>query len=221
MDIKELATLTAAEMDDIYLRNVPANILEQYATRLIAAYLAEQKPVAWEITETVGNKIRTLISRQGPNSVSDDDKAEFDVHFRPLVYSAPPEPAPQQQKPQTTIGEPADPAQPAAVCAAPSYEEVKRIVGDTFEASMSDQSGEIGPITLRKRNAIHAVVWDSVNAVLAARVPDGCVVVPRKATKQIRDALRVGSHLDFPSDALCDVRWAAAIAAVAAKSDPA
>ena len=36
MDIKELATLTAAEMDDIYLRNVPAIILEQYATRLIA-----------------------------------------------------------------------------------------------------------------------------------------------------------------------------------------
>lgn len=40
-DIKELATLTAAEMDNIYLRNVPAIILEQYATRLIAAYLKE------------------------------------------------------------------------------------------------------------------------------------------------------------------------------------
>lgn len=43
--IKELAALTAAEMDNIYLRNVPAIILEQYATRLIAAYLAEQEPV--------------------------------------------------------------------------------------------------------------------------------------------------------------------------------
>ena len=35
--IKELAALTAAEMDDIYLRNVPAIVLEQYAARLIAA----------------------------------------------------------------------------------------------------------------------------------------------------------------------------------------
>jgi len=45
MDIKELATLTAAEMDDVYLRNVPAIVLEQYCTRLIAAYLAEQEEV--------------------------------------------------------------------------------------------------------------------------------------------------------------------------------
>ena len=51
MDIKELSTLTAADMDDIYLRNVPAIVLEQYCTRLIAAYLAEQEPVAWDGAE--------------------------------------------------------------------------------------------------------------------------------------------------------------------------
>ena len=47
MDIKELATLTAAEMDDIYLRNVPAIVLEQYATRLIATL--EQQVAALKV----------------------------------------------------------------------------------------------------------------------------------------------------------------------------
>lgn len=66
MDIKELATLTAAEMDDIYLRNVPAIVLEQYATRLIAAYTEGQEPdesqnwkgmsgaVAWHLIDRHG-----------------------------------------------------------------------------------------------------------------------------------------------------------------------
>ena len=48
---------------------------------------------------------------------------------------------------------------------------------------------------------------------LAARVPDGCVVVPRKATAEIRTALRASVRRDWPSDELCNVRWAAAIAA--------
>ena len=51
--IKELATLTAAEMDDVYLRNVPAIVLEQYATRLIAAYtegvVPRREPAEWDI----------------------------------------------------------------------------------------------------------------------------------------------------------------------------
>lgn len=42
-------------------------------------------------------------------------------------FTAPPEPAPQQQKPQTTIGDSADPAQPAAACAAQLQNQVENL----------------------------------------------------------------------------------------------
>ncbi len=78
-----------------------------------------------------------------------------------------------------------------SACVAPSSEEVKRIVGDIFEASMSYQSGEIGTITLRQRNAIHAVVWDSVNAVLAAGVPDDRIAPLEQQNAELVAALEL------------------------------
>ena len=107
-DIKDLALRVAKEVvlpaKHITFANeigygFDGDELADFAKRFLAAYLAEQKPVAWEITETVGNTTQTSITRQGPNSVSDDDKAEFYLHFRPLFYAAPPlpEPAPHQE----------------------------------------------------------------------------------------------------------------------------
>lgn len=43
-------------------------------------------------------------------------------------------------------------------------------------------------------------------------VPDGYALVPVKATPAIIHALRTGGRRDYPSDELCEVRWAAAIA---------
>lgn len=39
------------------------------------------------------------------------------------------------------------------------------------------------------------------------------VMVPRKPTQAMRDALRIGSRRDCPSDELCNVRYAAMLAA--------
>ncbi len=152
MDIKELATLTAAEMDDVHLRNVPAIILEQYATRLIAAYLAEQEPDCWAVLTPNGSK---LVS---------PEEAKGLLKAYPL-FTAPPEPAPQQQKPQTTIGDSASPAQPAAARAAPSSEEAVRIA---HAAGFAGRSWLMGPEELEHVLKV---------AGLAALVPDGCVVV--------------------------------------------
>lgn len=44
--------------------------------------------------------------------------------------------------------------------------------------------------------------------------PDGFVLAPIKATPIICEALRTGSRRDVPSDALCEIRWAAALASV-------
>lgn len=57
-------------------------------------------------------------------------------------------------------------------------------------------------------------VLQAADAV-SAGVPDGCVLVPEKATPLIREALRIGMRREVPNDELCDIRWRAAIAAAA------
>lgn len=47
------------------------------------------------------------------------------------------------------------------------------------------------------------------------------VLVPKRPTKEIRDALRLGSRRDCPSDELCAVRWTAALAAAPQVHSPA
>ena len=45
---------------------------------------------------------------------------------------------------------------------------LKEIVSESFNGAMLLQAGEIGALTLRQRNAIHAVVWDVIEAMLSA-----------------------------------------------------
>lgn len=72
-----------------------------------------------------------------------------------------------------------------------------------------------------------ANVWDdaergallaSIDAALAGKLPtqatpEGCQLVPVKPTPAMRDAMRNGSRKDWPSDELCNVRYAAMLAA--------
>lgn len=44
-------------------------------------------------------------------------------------------------------------------------------------------------------------------------VPEGWQLVPAKPTPAMRDAMRNGSRKDWPSDELCNVRYAAMLAA--------
>ena len=44
----------------------------------------------------------------------------------------------------------------------------KEIIYTAFETAMLEQAGEIGPLTLRQRNAIFATVWSCMNALFAA-----------------------------------------------------
>jgi len=160
-NIKELATLTAAEMDNIYLRNVPAIILEQYAARLIAAYLAEQEPVV-RVVDGGGELHLPKLQWVSANH-------SLETPIGSTLFTAPPEPAPQQQKPQITIGEPADPAQPAAVCAAPSSEGVRGSLKWLREAdfgAMQEYASRVADLIER----------------LAARVPDGGIATLEQQT---------------------------------------
>ena len=67
----------------------------------------------------------------------------------------------------------------------------------------------LGPVAelLAERDRLRAMV-----AHLA--VPVGYVLAPVRATPEIRQAMRTGSRKDWPSDELCDVRWAAVVAAI-------
>ena len=63
-----------------------------------------------------------------------------------------------------------------------------------------------------------------IDALLAGQlpapvVPEGWQLVPAKPTPAMRDAMRNGSRKDWPSDELCNVRYAAMLAA-APKPEP-
>lgn len=58
---------------------------------------------------------------------------------------------------------------------------------------------------------------EAIDAWNTRAVLEGFALVPIKATPEIRAALRLGSRKDYPSDEMCNVRWAAAIAALRAE----
>jgi hypothetical protein len=131
-DIKELALKTLGAMAEdgfhVYIITYEAGnerfeldepALAEYNKRLIAAYLAEQEPVGYFHKHQYGDNCVVI---ENVVASAKDEEGVF-----PL-FTALPEPAPQQQKPQTTIGDSADPAQPAAARAAPSSEEVREMV---------------------------------------------------------------------------------------------
>lgn len=119
MDIKELALKIAEEMGgNLYTL---MDRCEDFATRLIAAYTEGEEPDESQNWKGMSGAVAWhLIDRHGEDWADIGNKMDSWLK----ANTAPPEPAPQQQKPQTTTGDSADPAQPAAACAAPSSEEV-------------------------------------------------------------------------------------------------
>lgn len=105
-DIKELSKKIAKEMN----WRMDEMTLETFSTRLIAAYLAEQKPVG--VVTREGDKFSGYkpLVEWGFNGVKTGTK----------LFTAPPEPAPQEPDINSMRPKPA----PAA-CAAPSFEEVQ------------------------------------------------------------------------------------------------
>lgn len=78
-----------------------------------------------------------------------------------------------------------------------AYDFAKRTIPNPFPPDCDAYWGYIGWTLARTFNA----------------TPPGWKLVPVSATTEIRNALRTGSRKDYPSDELCNVRWAAAIAA--------
>lgn len=189
-DTKELA-LRVAEAAGVKGFHWDGSLFD-FVEPFLAAYLAEQEPVA-QIDEFGVFK-----------DLTDDYLPEGTK-----LYAAPPEPAPQQQKPQTTIGDSADPAQPTAVCAAPSSEEVREMV-----ERLRNMSQGVWPYKraadMIERLAARVDDLKQANDGLATAgiLPDGCVVVQRKVTEDGRCALATPGNYRTYQD-----QWNALIAA--------
>lgn len=105
---------------------------------------------------------------------------------------------------------PVDAATEAAIDAAvglgaPQANTLSDAVYTRFTRSMDEQAGELGPLTLRQRNAVHAVMWNGIDAALAAQSEQSAAPEPAAAEGYlelmegdigpgIRD-LRVRGHL--------------------------
>lgn len=142
-DIKELALKVAKDIG--YWDEQEEYILD-FATRLIAAYTEGQEPIS--LYPCGFKELHSLVIKHGAflaQGMNEDEPVTESIRSAAMVlvgyakdmsgllarqplYTAPPEPAPQQQKPQTTIGDSANPAQPAAARAATSSEEVREMV---------------------------------------------------------------------------------------------
>lgn len=83
------------------------------------------------------------------------------------------------------------------------------------QAVTTDVSALRAIVEFAYEQGFHELGYDPVSELISAAqtVPEGFALVPIKATPEIRDALRLGSRKDCPSDEMCNVRWAAAIAA--------
>ena len=78
------------------------------------------------------------------------------------------------------------PREPITVCAAPSSEEVREIVSGLWAMIETINQGHHAA---DHHDAITATQAADLIERLAARVPDGCVVVPREPTMEIREAI--------------------------------
>jgi len=156
-DIKELAWKVMKEMEE---EGFVVEYHYTFATRLIAAYLAEQEPRGWW-----NPKYPTL-----PIQLT---KPHAGGGWEPFFTAPPlPEPAPRY------------PYRPA-VSAASSSEEVREIVSGLWAMIETINQGHHAA---DHHDAITATQAADLIEHLAARVPDGCVVVPRRATERMRQA---------------------------------
>lgn len=183
-DSKELATLTAAEMDDIYLRNVPATILEQYATRLIAAYTEGQEPVAWDGSEGWEQLAWNLCAEEGgEESCTEllwdggpipepwgDRWLKYEGEAKRMIslvrkFTAPPAPRPSYTGTCANLHETVQ--VPNAACAAPSSEALISESADALE-SLEQQVAALQSQMYEDRR--QALVWrDQVAALTEER----------------------------------------------------
>ncbi len=174
MDIKELA-LQVAGTDEL-----TGDAIIDFATRLIAAYTEGQEPVAYKYISTTYPDRFYQISELTPEYFSREN-------WTPVpLYAAPPEPAPQPAAtttPEEIVGYTVAPV----VCAAPSSEEVqwrniKHVVRTLADwAFGSKDNPRWGTAWVAMMNGLTAKDGPTFNLErLAARVPDGCVVVPRR-----------------------------------------
>ncbi len=179
-DIKELALKVAGMPHNMGPHDTSAFTTEcitDFATRLIAAYTEGQEPVAMVVD---GGGELHLPKLQW---VSANHSLETPTGSK--LFTAPPEPAPQQKVCVTcggtceqffcnTFKDRSDySAHQATACAALSSEEVKEMVERLRELSCCFE---------KPWQSDYHKAADLIER-LAARVPDGCVVVPREPTE--------------------------------------
>ncbi len=126
--IKELALRIGAEVWPDTVRNI--NDCEEFATRFLAAYLAEQEPVAYLYQLIVEDQV---VNQQGstinwnpdyhPFGRKGIDYSASGTVIKQPLFTAPPEPEPQQDKQEAgdygLTGS-------SAVCAALPADEIER-----------------------------------------------------------------------------------------------
>ena len=84
---------------------------------------------------------------------------------------------------------------------------------DRLRAQVEQQADSIQ--SLMEQSERRKEYADRLRAMAAhLAVPVGYLLAPVRATPEIRQAMRTGSRKDWPSDELCDVRWAAVVAAI-------
>jgi hypothetical protein len=194
--VKELAERIAKEMDAEYPRQDWTKALwdADFATRLIAAYTDGQEPVAWDGSEGWEQLAWNLCAEEGgEESCTEllwdggpipepwgDRWLKYEGEAKRMIslvrkFTAPPAPRPSYTGTCANLHETVQ--VPNAACAAPSSEEVRDAV-----ARLNDRFYDLDEGDCRR-------ISDLIE-YLAARVPDGCVVVPKEPTNEMIDAPR-------------------------------
>ena len=245
-DIKELAlkTLDAMAEDGLQVHNItyesgntgveldePA--LDEFATRLIAAYLAD--PVAWRthhdepmLFPTINEAWQYCEDDEGPEPLfaapvkdsltTEPAPSEFSAEQRDKDWSAFKGAAPSSEEVQSSLKwlrkaefgamqEYASRIADMIECLAAHTDYLETVISE-HGADMWAQGEEYAVLSAKCAKALIRV--GELEQLLAARVPDGCVVVPREATDEMLLAAESVKQYELSTPRL---RWEAMIAA--------
>ncbi len=199
-DIKELAQDTIDEMwpghGTLILHE---NDIVDFATRLIAAYLAEQEPVAW---------VPQFSWQRSIDAVACSSKRSFDDI--PL-FTAPPEPT---QAVESAIAQLVTALQQSKGW---MRDYADSIIRDAIDRKTASSSEEVQSSLKWLRKAEFGAMQEYASRIadmierLAARVPDGCVVVPKDLIDAAKNLLAVKGrhHTELAYKQLCQALIAA------------
>lgn len=188
-EIRAIAIKVAQDMGDD--EGTDAWIIE-YATRFLAAITEKAEPVALDAIYAAWHGAGV--------DIAGGNWKRFVGMLPPLFTHPAIEPAPQEQKPQTTTVESGSPAQPVPVGAAPLPDDVAELVArlrgyHICTVTNNEAADMIERLANRAKNAINEMeiyrdenenlrrLKDAPATPVARQVPPDCVVVPKEPTE--------------------------------------